>query len=410
MSATFKIAFDGGLREGFSSSQVTQVLVSRFRMSEDKARMLFSGGRVILKKGLSASQAKQYVSQLGAAGLELLAVPETDEAAPAKAAPARPTSSEGYRIVYAGGILPGHTHDLVVVAARARLKLGDAQLKTVFSGRELGLKRGLDVAGAKRYLALLRDIGMDVRCDPPLPAAAPTPKPEAPPVVMAVPEAAPAGRAMSEEEAVEEQMKATAFWEDPMAQQNDLDGIDDVDRRLMEAMAADFDVPSTAPLSAPQIPSLEGTDLGNATRHLAETMLNADALRAYEGEIAAAEHDQRLDETEPLPAEAPTLDRYGAPTAEPADDEYALQRTIVVVPDRSESPPPVPPATTAPAAPAAPAAAPAAPAVATPAEETTPEADEDEVDAALARGRKRQMLIAGAVVAAVVAGLLLLAL
>ena len=69
MSATFKIAFDGGLREGFSSSQVTQVLVSRFRMSEDKARMLFSGGRVILKKGLSASQAKQYVSQLGAAGL-----------------------------------------------------------------------------------------------------------------------------------------------------------------------------------------------------------------------------------------------------------------------------------------------------------------------------------------------------
>ncbi|MCB1954469.1 MAG: hypothetical protein KDG55_02275 [Rhodocyclaceae bacterium] len=352
MTATFKIAFDGGLQAGFDTDQVTQVLVSRFRMTEDKARMLFAGGRVILKKGLSAAQAQQYVRQLSAAGLQLTALPEQAEAAAAQSRTTPAASGDGFRIVYAGGLIGGHERATVMATARERLKMGDAQVATVFSGRELGVKRGLDEAGARRYLALLRGIGMDVWCDPALPgAAAPTPAPavqvaprparppaEAPPAVVFAPTQSAPQAPLSEEDAVEEQLKATAFWEDPAAQQNDLD---DVDRRLLEAMSADFDLPSAQSFDSDPMPTLEGTDLGNASRHLAETMLNADALHAYGREIAEAEERLRQDETTPLPEEAPRLDRYGAPTAEPAEPDYALQKTIVVVPDRTPKPPPV---------------------------------------------------------------------
>ncbi len=410
MSATFKIAFDGGLREGFDAQQVTQVLVSRFRMSDEKARMLFSGGRVILKKGLSAAQAKQYVTQLGAAGLELRAISEAVGGVPPSAA-----AAPAYRVIYAGGLLPGVTREQVQAAARVRLRLNDGQVKSVFSGRELGLKKGLDEAGARRYLALLREIGMDVRCDPALPGAVEAP-PEAPPAVVMAPVSPDRPAAVqSEEDAAEAQFKETAFWEDPLAQQNDIDNIDEVDRRLMEAMAADFDIPSTPQPVDPSVPSLEGTDLGNATRHLAETMLNADALRSYENEIAEAENRYRQDETVPLPADAPTLDRYGSPTAEPADDEYALQRTIVVVRDRAEDAlaaapvapapaPAVPPASAAPA----PVDAPLPPAAtADLADAGAPDAA-DEIGTALARDRKRQILVVAAAAAAVVAVVLLL--
>ncbi len=410
MSATFKIAFDGGLREGFDAQQVTQVLVSRFRMSDEKARMLFSGGRVILKKGLSAAQAKQYVTQLGAAGLELRAISEAVGGVPPSAA-----AAPAYRVIYAGGLLPGVTREQVQAAARVRLRLNDGQVKSVFSGRELGLKKGLDEAGARRYLALLREIGMDVRCDPALPGAVEAP-PEAPPAVVMAPVSPDRPAAVqSEEDAAEAQFKETAFWEDPLAQQNDIDNIDEVDRRLMEAMAADFDIPSTPQPVDPSVPSLEGTDLGNATRHLAETMLNADALRSYENEIAEAENRYRQDETVPLPADAPTLDRYGSPTAEPADDEYALQRTIVVVRDRAEDAlaaapvapapaPAVPPASAAPA----PVDAPLPPAAtADLADAGAPDAA-DEIGTALACDRKRQILVVAAAAAAVVAVVLLL--
>jgi len=430
MTATFKIAFDGGLQAGFDTDQVTQVLVSRFRMTEDKARMLFAGGRVILKKGLSAAQAQQYVRQLSAAGLQLTALPEQAEAAAAPSRPPPAANSAGFRIVYAGGLIGGHERATVMATARERLKLGDAQVATVFSGRELSVKRGLDEAGARRYLALLRGIGMDVRCDPPLPGAtapAPTPAPalapapapqaarkptrppaEDPPAVVFAPTQGAPKAPLSEEEAIEEQLKATAFWEDPAAQQNDLD---DVDRRLLEAMSADFDLPSAQAFDSDPMPTLEGTDLGNASRHLVETMLNADALHAYGREIAEAEERLRQDETTPLPEEAPRLDRYGAPTAEPAEPDYALQKTIVVVPDRTPKPPPV---DTPPAAISEetvqvplPQVAPLSPSGPLP---VADEAAEQPAAAAPGLNRNRQILMVAAVALAVVAAWLLLSL
>ncbi len=318
MAARFKIAFDGGLRDGFEAEQVQEALVKRFRMPEPKARRLFAGGRVILKKGLDAAQAQSYLRQLSAIGMRLEAI---DEAAPETAPGPRPKGV--HRIVFGGELLPGFELPAVREAARQRLKLDERQLRAVFSGRELGLKRHLDAAGARRYLELLRALGMDVWCDPPLvvaderTVAALAQQPSGDEVAMA-----------------ERQLMETAFWPNPLMQHNELD---DTDQRLLDAMTADFELPSAAdaPCSSESM-NPSATDLGNAARHMAETMLSPDALRMYEDEIAEAE--QRL-EAEAPPA-APEAARPAPPpsaagsvsqaAAERAATLAALERTVVM--------------------------------------------------------------------------------
>lgn len=272
MSSTYCIAFDGDLVSGFGSEQVRAGLVGRFRMSEAKVATILSGRRIVLKKGLSAPQAQAYARELAAIGMKVAIVAQ-DPDAPAG-------DGTAFRIVYRGGLLPRFDAAAVRAAAAARLKLTDAQLRAVFSGREIGLKKGLDEAGARRYFDALRSIGMDVSCDPPLTIEAPQSGP--------VPAPGPTGDDPAVDE-VERQMMETAFWADPSVQQNR--SHDEVDRRLLAAMAAEFELPTTAPTDAdfPTQGGHTGTDLNQATRHLAETMLNGNALNMYASEIAEAE-------------------------------------------------------------------------------------------------------------------------
>ncbi|MCB1927959.1 MAG: hypothetical protein KDH17_07970, partial [Rhodocyclaceae bacterium] len=165
MSTKFRIAFDGNLQEGVDRGQVIAQLVSRFRMPEDKASRLFCGERVILKKGLDAEQAQNYVRQLAAIGMKLETLGESPSGGEAEVPATRPADGDGYRIMFAGGVLDGHSRQQVMTAARERLKLDEGSLARVFAGREIGLKRGLDAAAAGRYLHLLRGLGMDVRSD-----------------------------------------------------------------------------------------------------------------------------------------------------------------------------------------------------------------------------------------------------
>lgn len=324
MAMTFKIVFAGGLQAGVDAEQVKGLLVERFRMPRQKVEQIFAAGRVILKKGLTDAQAMAYFRKLTEVGMVVEKHAETAEtAAPAAASPAPVEADGGYRIVFGGGLLDGFAREAVMEAARLRLNLDDKQLRAVFSGRELGLKRGLDLTGARKYLDLLRTLGMEVWCDPALPPAPPEP-------VIVAPSPPPAAESPGELEAAEQRMMETAFWSDPTAQQNELD---EVDQRLLDAMSMDFALPVGDGLPSDGPPGLTGTDLGNASRHLAETMLNGDALRMYEREIAEAEaRGGAADEMPPLPVDAPSLDRYGQPTAGPAEDEYAVKKTIVVVP------------------------------------------------------------------------------
>ncbi|MCB1894635.1 MAG: hypothetical protein H6945_16880 [Zoogloeaceae bacterium] len=280
MSTKFRIAFDGNLQEGVDRAQVIAQLVARFRMPEDKASRLFCGERVILKKGLDAEQAENYVRQLAAIGMKLEALGESPAGNDAVAPAARPVDGDGdgYRIVFAGGVLDGHSRQQVMAAARERLKLDQRSVAQVFSGREIGLKRGLDAAGAGRYLHLLRGLGMDVRSDPALAV-------EPDPVTTA---AQPTAALRAEPSEAERQMMETAFWTDPAAQHNDRD---EVERRLLQAMTADFDLmPPPASGGRDDVDDDDGED---ALKQMAETMLNADAMMMYEHEIADAESRMR---------------------------------------------------------------------------------------------------------------------
>ena len=291
MSTKFRIAFDGNLQEGVDRGQVIAQLVSRFRMPEDKASRLFCGERVILKKGLDAEQAQNYVRQLAAIGMKLETLGDSPSGGEAEVPATRPADGDGYRIMFAGGVLDGHSRQQVMTAARERLKLDEGSLARVFAGREIGLKRGLDAAAAGRYLHLLRGLGMDVRSDPALAV-------EPDPVTTA---AQPTAALRAEPSEAERQMMETAFWTDPAAQHNDRD---EVERRLLQAMTADFDLMPPPVAGGRDDPDDDGED---ALKQMAETMLNADAMMMYEHEIADAESRMRAQvaEIEPPAVAAP---------------------------------------------------------------------------------------------------------
>ena len=330
MSTRFTIAFDGNLRDGVDRAEVVRQLVSRFRMPEDKAVGLFTGERTILKKGLDSEQARRYLEQLSAIGMELKSLAERradDEPAPA---------ADDYRIVFAGGVLDGRSREQVMAAARDRLRLDGERLDHVFSGRELGIKHGLDEAGARRYLELLRGLGMDVWCEPGLAGGDPA-----------------AGALLPSDtdggiDDAERQMMETAFWSDATEQ---LNPEDDLDSRLLEAMSAEFELP------LPQREAGGGHDgagCDDALMHMAETVVDPAAMMMYAHEIADAGNRMTASAVDIAPvaiernsgAVLVDVDRaplavasVDGPTAEPGGDGAAVpvadMGESLVAPDRT---------------------------------------------------------------------------
>lgn len=305
MDARFNIVFEGELVAGCAPGEVQERLEKRFRMPADKVAALFGGGRFVLKKNLSRPQAERYRSELQAAGLGVFVEDAGTQPAP-------PDLTE-YRVLFSGSIRPGSERDQVRAAAGRRLKLGKAQLDKVFSGRPVMLKRGLDQAGARRYRELLGGLGMEVRVDPPLPAAP------------------------GEEVNV---VAGGDFGTDTGLQRKRLP--DAVDERLAAAVLGDFEVPAVEPAPAglfarrgPAAPSQ--TDLTNATRHMAATMLNADALSLYQGEIEAAEargatqgvRDEPRDEPRDAPPGDPPAGDAPATSIRPVQPGSVLSRTEI---------------------------------------------------------------------------------
>ena len=333
MPAGFSITFSGEFLEGFDPALVKVRFGERFGVIGPQLDKVFSARRVFLKKGLGEGQASLLRRELHALGLRVdlrdasgavVILPDDppEEAVPASAAgPADPT----FRILYSGVLLPGFVRARVMADAGRRLKLGERQLQTVFSGREIGLKQGLNVVEVRRYLEVLRDLGMAVRCDPPLPRA------------RQIAPAGPIHDGTVVDAVAEDDLARTVMWSDPVVQERFMDSEDD---RLIAALRAEFDAPKEdLPAVRQAAPVIEPTgDRGFGEPHLAQTILNPDALRAFfepEPDHPAADEASTSPVPEPAVTVMPPEPPPSLAVAEP-DHDVAMPERIQLDAGRGE--------------------------------------------------------------------------
>ena len=312
MASGFSITFSGEILESFDRESVKASFGERFRISGAQLDKVFAAKRVVLKKGLIEGQASVFRRELAAMGLRVdmrdatgAVVPDPDAQGPATvnvtAQRAKDIYDPIHRILYSGGILPGSGRERVMADAARRLKLGERQLKAVFSGREITLKQGLNLNEARRYFEVMCDLGMDVRCEPPL---ADRRAPAVPVVEGAI------GHGGVE---VAQDMMETVVWSNPVVQERTPDSDDD---RLIAALRAEFDSPAAFGQAPAAVETTNAAPEAAHSPHLAQTMLNPDMLRTY------------LDETPDSPPPDAELEASGPVEAAAADEAPGVTETI----------------------------------------------------------------------------------
>ena len=123
MAATFRIITTGRPVAGGDGGQVLQRL-AKLLTSEQRARMLLSGSRRVIKSGLSRAAAEKYSRALGAAGLAVAVEPEATAGGATPAMPPKAT-----------GPAPAPGPDLHRMLARLRMSVHQV-------GREIGREIG----------------------------------------------------------------------------------------------------------------------------------------------------------------------------------------------------------------------------------------------------------------------------
>ncbi|HEV8689669.1 MAG TPA: hypothetical protein VGQ91_05185, partial [Ideonella sp.] len=83
--STMQLIFAGEVLDGFVPAEVRHALAAKLKLDEAKLNTLFSGSKVVIKRGLSAESAALWVAEFGATGalLHALAEPMAVPAAPA---------------------------------------------------------------------------------------------------------------------------------------------------------------------------------------------------------------------------------------------------------------------------------------------------------------------------------------
>ncbi|TVT76343.1 MAG: hypothetical protein FHP92_10005 [Denitromonas halophila] len=356
MGPLYAIIFSGDLLDGFAPAQVKARFGERFGLKPAQLAQVFSGRVITLKKGLDAEQARRYLAELTAMGLDArsqaAAAPVATTAAPAKAAPATP-SAPGYRIVFGGKVLPGFSRESVMRQSASRLRFDARQQALLFSGQTVTIKRGLIEEKARTYIKTLRQMGMDVSADPPLP------RPDRLPSEISEPEAA------TEASLMETQFSASV----PYNVQHSFDSSASLD--MIRAALGEAD---------------DSPPLGNPRSAMMQTVINPEAIREYES--ALADDDDAL---------AALRAAHDAPATKPVqkpvtkvDFDFTAPPPAKAAPVAPVEPPPAPP----PPAPARPAAMPAPP---------PPSPPPDVVPPAAARTTSAGTLVAGLVLAVVIA-------
>ncbi len=89
-SSAVQLVFAGEVLDGFTLADVKQRLAQRLKLDEARLRSLFSGQRVVLKRGLSADTAAHWVAQFREMGAQLHVVRAPADAEPAVKPPAAP--------------------------------------------------------------------------------------------------------------------------------------------------------------------------------------------------------------------------------------------------------------------------------------------------------------------------------
>lgn len=170
----FRIEFKGKILPGFDHQIVRLEVAVRLRLREPQVARLFSGQTVILKKQVHAENSAAYLNELRSMGLDAYLVPlvRTEDGV-----------ASAYKAVFWGRILEGFDRTAVMTSAVRKFKVSPSQLKQIFSGVKVVLKRNLSAENGRLLVAELAAIGMQLELEPEelLPVAAATVAPVEPP-------------------------------------------------------------------------------------------------------------------------------------------------------------------------------------------------------------------------------------
>lgn len=231
----FRIEFDGKVLPGFDPRIVHLEVALRLRLSDPQVERLFSGHTVILKKSVHEGNAPAYLNELRSMGLDARLV-RLDDGLAAN------TPAASNKLVFWGRVLPGFERTAVMTVAVKRLKVSPSQLKQIFSGIKVVLKRGLTVEQGQKFALAFAQMGMQVELEPEEPVAV---QPESTPA--AAPE--PAAQA-SGDDPVYRGLLSTAC---------DLSGTPfaGYDTSSEFARDDDADTPPPAPVPPPAVPAVQ---------------------------------------------------------------------------------------------------------------------------------------------------------
>lgn len=170
----YSIVFSGRLLDGYEPEQVQAAVAKRLGLSATQVERLFSGSKVVLKKGVTEESANLYLSVLRGLGMNAGMARMARGAEPVQALAT-------FKVVFWGHTLDGFSRETVMQAAAVRLKLNPAQLSRVFDGSKAVLKRGVAADVGTRYVVELARIGMQIDLEVETDVAAPAVlKPRAP--------------------------------------------------------------------------------------------------------------------------------------------------------------------------------------------------------------------------------------
>ncbi len=112
----YNIVFSGRLLDGHAPETVRAAVAKRLGLSPEQVERLFSGRKVVLKKGVTEESARLYLSILHGLGMNAGMARVARGASPVQAL-------ASFKVVFWGRVLEGFQREAVMRAAGERLKL-----------------------------------------------------------------------------------------------------------------------------------------------------------------------------------------------------------------------------------------------------------------------------------------------
>lgn len=152
------IVFSGRLLDGHDPMTVRKAVASRLNLDAGQVERLFSGKRVVLKKGVTEESGRVYLNVLRRLGMDagIVHTPRAQETVQALAT---------FKVVFWGRTLDSFDRQAVMRAAAAKLKANPAQVERMFSGSKSVLKRRVSADVGSRYVVELARIGMQINLE-----------------------------------------------------------------------------------------------------------------------------------------------------------------------------------------------------------------------------------------------------